>query len=224
MSLKILPPASNEIVLANLPPDTYRVQVRDAVGRVKYKQPHLVNEHDQIVLSTAGKPITMSRPPGRPGKPELKAASEDIHNTVRAKEEFVDVDELLGVIRTNPEGPSVLDHVMTGLAEEAASLGFERVNAERHGQDTSGISMKRVTALKAVGETWLRRKEQLSAAGVDLDSAAFAKLFKFIMDTFRESLIQAGSRPEMIETVFTGLAKRIDEDWRREATQRMTED
>lgn len=212
-------------ILASLPPDANRIYVLDEHGKNRYKKPSEIGHADQIVLNHEGEPIVMARRPGRPKKPEMPPLSDAARDMQILKEEHLKGDDLLGTVQDNPEAADVLDYVMQGLAEEAASLGFERLDAERRGKDTSGISTKRIGALKAVGDTWLKRKEQLQSTGVDLDSAAFARLFKFIMDTFRESMNSAGSRPEMIETVFTNLAKRIgDDEWRREATKRMTEE
>ena len=64
-------------------------------------------------------------------------------------------------IGENPESSDLLHLVMVGLAEESASIGFERAEAEREGKGTSTISVRRIGALKSVAETWLRRKEQL---------------------------------------------------------------
>ena len=57
-----------------------------------------------------------------------------------------------------------------------------------------------------------------------MDSAAFKKLFAFIMETFRGSLVDAGMRPEMVETVFAKLAQRLEDEWEDEARNRMKRD
>jgi hypothetical protein len=132
-------------------------------------------------------------------------------------------DDLLEVVKANPESAFVLDYVMLGIAEEAAALGFERTEMERRGQPTSQVSVRRIGALKAIGDSWLKRKDQIASQGVDMDSPAFKRLFGYIMETFKESLVAAGERPEMIETVFAGLSKRLDADWQREAVKRMTD-
>jgi len=58
---------------------------------------------------------------------------------------------------STPESPEVLSQVILGIAEEAASLRFERQEAERNGTDSSTLSMRRVAALKAIGDTWIKR-------------------------------------------------------------------
>jgi hypothetical protein len=107
------------------------------------------------------------------------------------------------------------------MSEEAASIVFERHEAERKGKETSNLSMRRINALKSIGDTWLRRKEQLSGKEIDLDSVVFKALFGFIMDTFKESLSESGLRPEMVDTVFAKLGSKLDEEWSSDARNRM---
>lgn len=214
---------TNTATLAALPADVTRVQVIDEFGRTKYKKPSDIGDSDQILVDSHGDPIVMQGKPGRKKKPDMQPVNERVGDLIRAKELHLQEDDLLDVIQKNPEASTVLDYVMVGLAEEASSLGFERNEAERNGQPTSQISMRRINALKAVGDSWLKRKEQLAAGGVDMESPAFKRLFQFIMDTFRVALEDAKARPEMIETIFTSLSRKLDDDWQREATKRMSE-
>lgn len=222
--MPIGPAHTQASLLASLPAGVTRVQVVDANGRTRFKKPEEVVGSDNIVLGTDGSPVVMVGAPGRKKKPEIRPINDTIAETLRAKEMHLQKDDLLGTVRVNPEKGDVLDMVMAGLAEEASSLSFERQMAERTGQPTSQISMRRINALKAVGDSWLKRKEQLASGGVDMDSLAFERLFKFIMDTFKLALEEVGARPEMIETIFTAFSRRVnDDDWPREASKRMTE-
>lgn len=210
-------------ILATLPANVTRVQVSDEFGKIKFKQIADIQPADTILFNGSGSPVVMTGKPGRKTKPVMKAANDNIAEMLRAKEQAVGDDELLDTIKHNPEGSTVLDFVMTGLAEEAASLAFERTEAERKGDSTSQISMRRINALKAVGDSWIKRKEQIASGGVDMDSPAFKRLFEFILDTFREALEEdVGARPEMIETIFTALSRRLDDDWTRDATKKMS--
>lgn len=213
-------------LLKTLPPEAARVQVRDNIGKTRYKKPEEVLDTDQILLDQNGCVIFMAGAPGRKKKPDLRPVSPKIEERLRAKKEYLDDDELYDIIRKNPESGVVLDCVMGGLAEEAASLGFERQEAERQGESTSQISMRRINALKSVGESWIKRKEQIISAGVDLESKAFEKLFLYIAETFKESVEDVmHARPEMVETLFAHFSKKTKGDsWVKEATKRMSED
>jgi len=122
-----------------------------------------------------------------------------------------------------PESAEVLNQVLLAIAEEAASIRFERQEAERNGEETSSLSMRRVMALKAIGDTWIKRKEQIQHAAVDMDSPSFQELFKFISETFSRAMTASGVRQELMDSVFAQFAKMLDDDWKREANSRMTE-
>ena len=216
----------NAAKLAKIPPGAHRVQVIDGLGNTKYKRPAEVLDDDTVCLDASGDPIVAVKgPPGRPKRPEFAPVSDErIANLLRLKTEHLKTDPLLDTLATNPESSAVLDHVMSGIASEAAHLDFEREVAERLGQPTSQISMRRINALKAVGDSWLKRKEQVASQGMDLESTAFKRLFGFIMETYKEVFEALGQRPELVETVFATLSKRLDDDWKREATKRMLGD
>lgn len=151
----------------------------------------------------------------------LTPVSNAVAEKLRAKAIFMDEDDLFSSIQENPEGTQVLDHVMRGLAEEAASLGFEREDAERQGQGTSQVSMRRINALKAVGDSWLKRREQLAQGSVDVHGPAFKKVYKFIVETVQDALLEdLHMRQEMVDTLFAALDKRQDDEWFKEASKR----
>jgi hypothetical protein len=220
---KVTKPISREQILANAPPDATRIQVVDETGKQRFRKLDEVTDTDIIMFGAEGNPIFMSGRVGRPPKQELAPINDVVADVMRQRRIAMQDDDLLSIIKANPETAAVLDFVMIGLAEEAAALGFERSDMERKGQPTSQVSLRRIGALKAIGDAWLKRKDQIAAQGVDMDSPAFKRLFGFIMATFKDAMVSVGERPEMIETVFANLSKKLDADWQREAIKRMTE-
>lgn len=218
-----LTPKDRATLVAELPPEVTRIQVIDDQGKQRFRKRDELADSDTIVFNADGDPVVMNGAPGRPAKTELQPINEAVAEVMKQRRQAMNDDDLLEVVRANPESAAVLDFVMVGIAEEAAALGFERGEMERRGQPTSRVSVRRIGALKAIGDSWLKRKDQIAAQGVDMDSPAFKRLFAYIMETFKESLASAGERPEMIETVFAGLSKRLDADWQREAVKRMTD-
>jgi len=210
-------------VLASLPHDTTRVQVVDEKGKTCWKKPTEVGTQDQIVFNSHGDPVVMKGTPGRKAKPSLEPVNENVGEIMEAKEEHFKEDELLTAIKDNPEADDVLDIVMVGLAQEAASLEFERREAERQGKDTSTYSLRRANILRATGEMWIKRKEKIEAGMLDMDSPAFEALFGFILETFKDTMTECGLREELMETVFAKLGKRIGDGWKSEAKARMKE-
>lgn len=223
---------SRDDILALIPPDAKRVKVKTEKGHEKYRD--ISNGLDAILLTdevvlNGNTPVTMKSTPGRKKKlsPAPKVpppVNQAIAQLVAAKQAFFDNDPLLKQIEENAESEDTLLLVMRGHAQEAVSLEFERVEAERNGRETSQLSIRRVNALKALGDTWIKRKEQLSGKTIDMDSPAFGRLFSFMLDTFREAMLAGNVPRDQAETVFARLSDRMnDETWETEAHNKMKE-
>lgn len=218
-----LTPKDRATLLAELAPEVTRIQVIDEQGKQRFRKRDELADSDTFVFNSDGDLVVMTGAPGRPAKTELQPINDAVAEVMKQRRQAMNDDDLLEVVKANPESAAVLDFVMVGIAEEAAALGFERNEMERRGQPTSQVSVRRIGALKAIGDSWLKRKDQIASQGVDMDSPAFKRLFSYIMETFKEALVAAGERPEMVETVFASLSKRLDGDWQREAVKRMTD-
>jgi hypothetical protein len=212
-------------LLHGLPPETRRVQVIEPNGKTCWKSPRKVGSNDKIVLNSNGKPVVMLGQPGRKAakKVDREPVSEDAAEQIAAKNALMRKDPLLKTIKKDSESDTVLQMVIQSLAEEAASLRFERQEAERRGTETSALSLRRSKILKSIAETWLRKKEKIESGAIDLDSKAFSAVFSLLMETLRTVMDESGVRREQVETVFAGLSKRLSEDWKEEARARMRE-
>jgi hypothetical protein len=208
-------------LLAKVPPAATRVLVRTAKGDQKYKPIADLADTDRIQTNKHGDPIVMKGKPGRKSAVDVGPANATVAEILKRKSAALDSDEILVQMKANPESADLLQAIIVGLGEESASLKFEREEAAREGKDTSGYSTKRVQALRATAETWLKRMDQLTAKSIDLDSPGFGILFKFIMDTFREAMNGAKLRPEQVETIFAKFSSMVDDDWKVEAKGRM---
>ena len=209
-----------------VPEGTLRVQVVDEKGSTKWRKLDDVKISDVPSLTGSGQPIFMSRPVGRPAKidPQTLAppSTKLVGDLIKIKAAQMRNDPISQVAEVNPESPDVLNMVIQGIAEEAASLRFERMEAERNGEDTSPFSVRRVQALKAVGDTWIKRKEQIQNREIDLDGKPFEALIKFVVETFSTSMQNAGVRTELQDSVFASFEKLIGDDtWKNEARSRM---
>lgn len=225
-------------------PNVARVKVVDDLGKIVWRKPDELRTTDQVMIHpTTGLPITMNNEPGRktksasssptstPSTPmptiqqaqiAMSSTQLNIANQQLNKISTLMQDKILGNVMTNIESGDVLNSVIEGLAEESASLKFERTEAERKGENTSQLSIRRVNALKAVGDAWIKKKEMLSNQSIDMDSKAFKVLFGFIAETFRRACDEAKVRPEMTESIFANFGKMIDaEEWMKEAKGRM---
>jgi len=214
-------PADKKKILETLPKEALRIKVEDEFGKKKWRDVDSLHDTDIILLKGDDTPYVMNTKPGRKQAPVITAANDVVAERVRQKGVASSHDPILRTVKSQPDSGRVLDHVMVGLAEEAFSLGFEREEAERSGNATSAISVRRVNALKSLADTYLKKKELISQHSVDLESNSFKTLFSFIMETFRGAMEDSNLRTEMIETVFAKLSKRLEDDWEDEAKNRM---
>jgi len=220
-------PEQKQAILDSLDPSVKRVLVKTATGTQKWRTidpgQSTLEDADEILFGADGLPRTMTAKPGRP----RKAAPQQPVNPKAAlvvgdKHRFYRGDKLLQKINKDIDSDDVLRLVMQGFAEESASLGFERLQAELRATETSQISIRRINALKAVADTWLKRKEQLANRSIDLSSTAFSRLFAFIVETFREVLMNLNYSPDEIQVIMTKLSDRLSDDtWEEEARSSM---
>mgnify|MGYP001337468896 FL=1 len=214
-----------------IPKGATRVQVTDEVGKLVWRKPSDLRDTDTIKFNpNTGEPYVMYGSPGvatpqSAGTPSTATTttSNAVISAIKSrKKDVLDKDEVVSVAKSTPESADILTKVIAGIAEESASLYFERLEAERKGESTSQISMRRVQALKAVGDTWLKKKEVLASTGVDLDSPAFKIIFTHIAETFRQACDIAGVRPEMSESVFAEFGRLVDDqDWVADAKAKL---
>lgn len=222
-------------LLKLIPLDAVRVKVKTEKGNDKYRTVDPQNgnfdeilDSDQLVLVN-GNPVTMNKKPGRkkavpPAKvpPPINAIAAQL---MAAKKEFLDNDPLLRQIEQGVESEDILLLVMRGFAQESASLEFERLEAERNNRETSQLSIRRINALKALGDSFLKRKDQLSGKTIDMASPAFGRLFAFMTATFREAMLNGGVSRDHAEAIFSWLNSRIlDDSWEQEALNKMKGD
>lgn len=209
-------------LVAKIPTDAKCVQVLDAkTGKLKYKPVDEIHDLDTIQVNKAGVPITMKKAPGRPQNVVVEPATRMAAEIMRMKSDTIAADPILRVAKANPEDPDVLHQIVLALGDEAASIGFERQQAEMNGEKTSELSVRRIAALKSLADTWLKRKDQITTRGIDMGSPAYRTLMKEVLKAFQESLTAAGARPELIETVFSKLGKIMNDNWEAEVKTRI---
>jgi len=211
-----------DALLAKVPKGSKRIKVIDENGKERYRDIGDLALGDEIQTNVHGIPIVMKGKPGRRRSVELKPANDIIAQKIQEKEGVIDSDPILTKAKADPESPDVLQEIINALGEEQASILWERLEAERHGDETSQLSGRRIQALKTMADTWLKRKEQLVSRGVDLSSPGFRAIFEWIMATFHEAMSSSGLRPEHIEAVFAKVSQDVDTDeWAAEAKRRM---
>ncbi|MFA6235072.1 MAG: hypothetical protein WC824_12940 [Bacteroidota bacterium] len=219
-------PSSNKLqqdeLLALIPEGVERVLVVSEKGVQHYRFIQDILATDEIQVNKEGLPIVMKIAPGRPKIPPILPANDVVKELMKRKRDTVEDDPVLRAARHDPEGPEVLNQILMALSEESACIRFDRLEAERNGADTGNHSMRRINALKALVDTWVKRKEQLGSKDVDLESPPVRMLIKFVFDTIREAMSSVGEQEEMIKTVFAKTAQMMGDDtWKNDLRNRM---
>jgi len=209
-------------LMALIPPEADRVLVETEKGHSKYKPINEVLDTDKIQLNKDGVPIVMKSAPGRKKAPTVGPTNVVVKELLVRKQDAITTDEVVLATQKDPDSPDLLQHIMRALSEEAASIRFDRSEAERNGEDTSSHSLRRINALRALVEVWLKRRDQLGSKEVDLKSPAVRVLIKYLLDTFREAMVATGESEEMIKTVFARASQMMkDESWENDLRNRM---
>lgn len=218
-------------LIEQAPEDASRVKVVDSQGKGRWRflpgvsgsANHALLDTDKINIGSDGKAIFMSGTPGRRKRSTKRTPKSELQKViVTDKKQHVSRDGLLKAVREDPESVDVLHETIKAIALECASLEFERIEADRKGENSAMISNRRIAALTKIGDTWLKRMDQVMAKGFDLESTAFQEVFNLIMETFRGAMKDAGVKTEIIKLVFTKFSHRIeDESWTTEAKLRM---
>lgn len=214
-------------VLPHIPSTAKRVKIQNASGQEKWRDPEERENGDKVIISN-GEAGFMYSKPGRKSSKEREDEVTPQPTTVDAEESsllrkrFMERDMISSRVCENPSGESVLDAVLDALAEEQASLAFERKTAESRNAPISQISLRRVNALKTMGELWFKRKEQLATKEIDLASDEFARLLQFVIATFIEAMEKSQVDQDSIAVVGQTLLSLIrDESWVSQARKKM---
>jgi hypothetical protein len=207
-------------LLTALPVGVRRVKVVDELGKERWRPLDAVLPADRLPLKKNGDPIYSKKPTGRRRGAKtsgLPPVSEQVKVLMEYKADAIESDPLVLIARRDPTSPEALKHVMSGLAEEAASIGFERLEAERNGERTSHLSIRRTTVYKTFVESYLKHMEisvEREKSHLDLDGPAFQRIFHTIVRTFGEAMDEASVDPRVAEIVLNRFIKTIsDDEW-----------
>lgn len=148
--------------------------------------------------------------------------TEKIQEQYKQKKRYLNNSKLLKNLRDNPESLLILQHIMEGIAGEVESMTFDRDQAEQKGESTTSISNRIIQGYRAIGDAWLRRKDQLVESELDLTSPAFANLLGLIIETIKECMQIAEIPENEIKLVLTKTGQRMNtENWIIRARKRM---
>lgn len=158
---------------------------------------------------------------GRPRKVELPVENKEAEDKLKVKEKILEQDPLTNILRKNPNSLDVLDVLMVEIAQESASLQFERHEAERKGRDTTNLSHKKVSSLKALSEVFFKKREASLDQAFDFKSKRFGRLMEwFFIKVVKKAAVSSSMAPEQINILFDNIAKTFEDDsWENDAME-----
>lgn len=200
-------------------PEGTKFKVRDKKGSVKWREPDGIEDDDTILTKDDGSPFHASGGQAAAQNPTSSKAA--LSAKAKTQKSVATKDPLTYAIRSSPTSSDVLHHTMIGLSEEANELAKERDRYKARGKNICTLSARRVTALKAVGDLYLKRVDQNKSDIIDLDSPAFKTLLSYLMETVDDAIRESNIRDEQREQIFHLLSVKIDDKWAIEARRRM---
>lgn len=161
------------------------------------------------------------RSPGRPKKIDILPEDEEARTRIKRKKETLEKSDLLNAVKNDPHSTEVGSQLIIELATEAESLKYEREVAEKKKEDTTDLSSKRITSLRALGDKWKELRSMVVDDHFDFQSQQFTRLIEFIVKKIRTAARQSNFSNEQIDILVDNFAELFDDDsgWEEEARE-----
>ncbi len=181
-------------------------------------QENPVVDHVRRLMPTHLLPQTKTgRPVGRPRKinPAPTAGDLDYHaQMAEARQRFIAEDPVVKTLSGKPDSANLLTSLRMEIAKEAASLHFQRIEAEKYGKDTAQTSTRRIDALTRIAHIELEIKK-LAPDSIDVRSEKFQKVFNMFIQILRECA-QETMPPQTLDLFFNRFSTMM-EGWEEKA-------
>ncbi len=147
------------------------------------------------------------------GQKLQKPTVDDLEYLARIQHEqvvFVDEDDLVRAVSGNTTSVDVLKLLRLKAARDAAAIEFQRIEAEKRGQDTTQTISRHTKILRDVAglETEIRT---LAGGTIDLKSEQFQKVFQLWIENI-SGVVREVLSPEQADMFFNKLSTAM-EDW-----------
>jgi len=163
-------------------------------------------------------PTPRSVVPARSGPLTPKSATAEAQYQalrVERRNNFIDDDPLVKVVNHGGDAFAVLREIKREIAREAASLHFDRLEAESgRAKDPTTISARRIEALRRIADIELKIRE-LDQHSINLSSEKMQRVFALWVEVIKE-VAQEVMTPEVMELFFNRFATAM-EGWEERA-------
>jgi hypothetical protein len=157
------------------------------------------------ILENVEKPL--ETPSGEPLKIE---DDQSLQLVVPDKRDVIKEDPLIKALINEQDTFGLLDVVLTELAEESASLKYERIKKEFDNEPTDRISLRRANILKIINDSIIQKRNLALNDLVNLRSPQWQIVFQELMLKVRQTLGELGYSSEQMELFFDKLQNNLE--------------
>jgi hypothetical protein len=130
--------------------------------------------------------------------------------TIPDKKDIIKTDTLLqGIL--NDEGTfELFDMVLAEMAEESASLKYERIKKELNDEPTDRISLRRSGILKMISDSLVQKRNLALNDFVNLRSPQWQVVFEQLMQRIKQTFMDLGYSSEQLELFFQKFNENLE--------------
>ena len=142
------------------------------------------------------------------------------NSIVPIKEDILTNDALLKGILNDDNVFDLVTVILAELAEEGASLKYERIKLEASDKSIDRISLKRAQILKMIMDVLVQRRDIALNDFINLKSPQWQVIFEHLMNKIRQTFLDLQYNTEQIELFYQKLQSNL-EGFEEEAEQRL---
>jgi hypothetical protein len=166
------------------------------------------NSTEEINLDTPeNKESVLDNSSGEPLKIE---DDQSLQLVVPDKRDVIKEDPLIKALINEQDTFGLLDVVLTELAEESASLKYERIKKEFDNEPTDRISLRRANILKIINDSIIQKRNLALNDLVNLRSPQWQIVFQELILKVRQTLGDLGYSSEQMELFFDKLQNNLE--------------
>lgn len=126
------------------------------------------------------------------------------------KKDVIKQDALLKGILNDDGVFDLLDVVLAEMAEESASLKFERIKKEFNEESTDRISLRRANILKMISDSLIQKRNLALNDFVNLRSPQWQVVFSHLMTKVKQTFNDLNYSSEQVELFFQHLQVNLE--------------
>lgn len=127
-----------------------------------------------------------------------------------SKKEVLQQDQIINAMINGDNPFDILDVIHQQIAEEGASLKYERIKRELRNQDTDRISLRRANILKMLSDSVIQKRNLALNDIINLKSPQWQLVFEHLLSKVKLSLQELGYSSEQIELFFRKFQNNLE--------------